>query len=119
MIIRNIKVTITPAGGIFRPSKKCVIDIWLDERPLGRRMRPHYQQARNISAHARIDDLASIATVLNSASRDAVVSDEASLLVESAPSRFRKLQYSAAQLDRLKSQLSATIDTLTPRKYAA
>ena len=120
MIIRNIKVTVTPAGGFFRPSRKCEIDIWLDERPLGRRMRSHYQQARNISAHACIDDLASIASVLSRATHDAIVNDDASLLVETTPSRIRKLKYSAAQLDRLKSQLSATVDTLvSPRKYAA
>jgi hypothetical protein len=112
VIIRSIVIEATPNGGFFRTRRKAQIEIWLDEKPIGRNMRPKWQQVRHVKGRCRIDDIEAISQMITQGAHGAIMSEDAGLLI-------RGPRYPDALLQSLTSKLSRTIERLSLTREAA
>jgi hypothetical protein len=118
MIIRSIVIHVKPPKGLFKSRRKAEFEVWLDEKPLGRRMRPHWQGVLHLKQRHHIHDIQAISGMIVEAARDAIVSEDASLLVR-YDTNTREFHKRDEVTSILTQKLAPSVEYLTQTNEAA
>jgi len=69
MNVRSISVTLTPASR-FLPSRRTKFHVVIDEKPLGRRMKPAWQKCVILKGYADLKDISNVAEMVETSLRE-------------------------------------------------
>jgi hypothetical protein len=110
----SIEVTITPCSGIFRPSNRAKLRIFLDEKPYGRPVSPRQNTSMQGTYEVDINQPSQIEECFRRLLGDGVIRPDAALVMHHGARRgfFPGRRYSPKLIDRHRSFLGRAINQI-------